>query len=734
VTSTLTVAGAGTQIGRVRLQNFILHSFNADLDITIKSPAGTIVTLTSDNGSVNDNVFNGTLWDTKADPGNQVPYVVPLAASKMVTDTAYTNLVVKPTLTPEEALDAFIGENPNGIWTVTISDDANLDGGTLTAWSLEVTTTTCLVTACAVDCNDNNPCTDDSCDPFTGCVYTNNTATCADEGNVCTDNVCADGMCTHPNNTGPCNDGFACTTGDVCAGGSCAGTAINCDDTNVCTDDSCNPANGLCEHAGNTNTCDDNNACTSGDTCGLSIATQTENFDGVTQPALPAGWVETHTPAAAVPWRTTTAFSVSAPNSASTDTPTTVSDKTLDRPPFIAAAGSVVEFDNRYNLENSTTTPGLGFDGAVLEIKIGAGPYTDIVTAGGSFVTGGYTHTISPSFSSPIANRAAWSAASAGFVHTIVNIPAAATGQAVQLRWRVASDSSVAAAAPNGQWIDNVVIRSSVASCQPGSTVVVCSASDQCHVAGTCNTMTGICDDPTAPDGTACSDGDHCTNDACTSGACVGTPTPAPTRINNTVHVNKTPTNATITWTDPPGSYNLYRGSKAANAAFAYNHACKSSNVIGNSTADTDTPLPGQLFYYLVSRVDTCRESDLGTNSAGTVRPNSNACAIPPDADGDGVSDIVDNCPTTVNPNQADGDSDGVGNVCDNCPVNANSTQDNTDGDSLGDACDPDIDGDGVANGVDNCVYIPNPLQEDADNNNVGDACEPNRFGRIRTK
>ena len=49
-------------------------------------------------------------------------------------------------------------------------------------------------------CNDNNPCTNDSCDPASGCVFTNNTAACDD------------------------ND--PCTIGDVCGGGSCTGTPI----------------------------------------------------------------------------------------------------------------------------------------------------------------------------------------------------------------------------------------------------------------------------------------------------------------------------------------------------------------------------------------------------------------------------------------------------------------------------------------------------------------------------
>ena len=48
-----------------------------------------------------------------------------------------------------------------------------------------------------------------------------------------------------------------------------------------------------------------------------------------------------------------------------------------------------------------------------------------------------------------------------------------------------------------------------------------CTASDQCHVAGTCNPTTGNCSNPTAPNGTACKDGNLCTvGDTCQNGVC----------------------------------------------------------------------------------------------------------------------------------------------------------------------------------------------------------------------
>ncbi len=59
-----------------------------------------------------------------------------------------------------------------------------------------------------------------------------------------------------------------------------------------------------------------------------------------------------------------------------------------------------------------------------------------------------------------------------------------------------------------------------------GSNPVICSALDQCHGVGTCNSGTGLCSNPTQPDGTSCDDGDTCTiTDHCVSGFCQGNST-----------------------------------------------------------------------------------------------------------------------------------------------------------------------------------------------------------------
>jgi hypothetical protein len=124
------------------------------------------------------------------------------------------------------------------------------------------------------DCNDNNACTTDSCDPVLGCIF--NPLTCADDNNACTSNACdpvagcayppsvvcpaapecktntcnpATGVCAQqdlPNGT-TCTDGVGCTGNDVCTNGTCGGSD-NCAETlGLCgVDGACNLSTGAC--------------------------------------------------------------------------------------------------------------------------------------------------------------------------------------------------------------------------------------------------------------------------------------------------------------------------------------------------------------------------------------------------------------------------------------------------------------------------------------------------------
>jgi hypothetical protein len=51
---------------------------------------------------------------------------------------------------------------------------------------------------------------------------------------------------------------------------------------------------------------------------------------------------------------------------------------------------------------------------------------------------------------------------------------------------------------------------------------------------------------------------------------------------------------------------------------------------------------------------------------------------VSPDSDGDGIVNILDNCPFDINPTQADSDEDSIGDACDNQPPIANAGPDQT--------------------------------------------------------
>jgi hypothetical protein len=104
-------------------------------------------------------------------------------------------------------------------------------------------------------CNDDNPCTDDPCDPRTAtCVWI-------------------------PDPSNPCSDGNRCTDDRCTASGACVGTvdtANPCSDGIPCTDDHCSEAGDCVGTVDVSNLCSDGNPCTSADHCladGACVAT-----------------------------------------------------------------------------------------------------------------------------------------------------------------------------------------------------------------------------------------------------------------------------------------------------------------------------------------------------------------------------------------------------------------------------------------------------------------------------
>ncbi|RKE99021.1 putative secreted protein (Por secretion system target) [Ichthyenterobacterium magnum] len=130
-TSTINIASGGP-ITDVNATINITHTWDADLDITLTSPQGTIVELTSDNGDDGDDYIN-TVFDQQA-------------ANPITGGTApFTGSYI-----PEGDLSTLNGEDSTGDWILTVTDDASGDTGTLNSWSLEV----CVDSNLSVEDND----------------------------------------------------------------------------------------------------------------------------------------------------------------------------------------------------------------------------------------------------------------------------------------------------------------------------------------------------------------------------------------------------------------------------------------------------------------------------------------------------------------------------------------------------------------------------------------------------
>ena len=189
--------------------------------------------------------------------------------------------------------------------------------------------------------------------------------------------------------------------------------------------------------------------------------------------------------------------------------------------------------------------------------------------------------------------------------------------------------------APNGTACNDGSACTQSDSCQSGvctgSSPVVCTASDACHVAGTCNPANGTCSNPTAPNGTVCNDGNATTcGDVCSSGVCGGSFVAEPPEIDSSVRVGKSGSDVTISWSDAPGPYNVYRGSISPDTPWSYSHTCFSAGLSLMPVTEAQDPSPGTLFYYVVSRIAQCRESILGRDGTGAPIPNPSACSSGP--------------------------------------------------------------------------------------------------------
>jgi hypothetical protein len=184
-----------------------------------------------------------------------------------------------------------------------------------------------------------------------------------------------------------------------------------------------------------------------------------EDFEQVPPQVLPPGWT-TVASGRDQPWSTSTNpppssddLGEDAPVPDMINTSAVMPDwggpgqSLLTSPPFpVATAQAQLYFCEWFDVPRA-------LDGAILEIAIGTQPFQELVRAGGSFVKDGYNVTLSDH--NPLGPRPAWSGRSGGWLPVLVNLPASAAGQNVQLRWHFASYQG----GTNSVWfVDSVIV------------------------------------------------------------------------------------------------------------------------------------------------------------------------------------------------------------------------------------------------------------------------------------
>lgn len=132
ITSTLTATG-----GAINDVNLILgdirHTSVADLDITLTAPDGTSIRII-------DSFTDGGILLNLGTPDNFIDTVIDdQAATSLRSGSApYSGSFNVDYGSISQPLSGFVGLNAAGVWTLTITDEAGADIGTLNAWGLEI--------------------------------------------------------------------------------------------------------------------------------------------------------------------------------------------------------------------------------------------------------------------------------------------------------------------------------------------------------------------------------------------------------------------------------------------------------------------------------------------------------------------------------------------------------------------------------------------------------------------
>jgi autotransporter-associated beta strand protein len=125
IESTNIVAGFTGPLTKIGVSLFLTHTFDADLNISLVSPDGVVVDLSSGNGGSGDD------YGTSAADGNRTTFDD--AAGTLITAGSAPFV---GTFKPEGNMASTIGGNINGSWRLRVQDANGGSSGALRNWSL----------------------------------------------------------------------------------------------------------------------------------------------------------------------------------------------------------------------------------------------------------------------------------------------------------------------------------------------------------------------------------------------------------------------------------------------------------------------------------------------------------------------------------------------------------------------------------------------------------------------
>ncbi len=399
------------------------------------------------------------------------------------------------------------------------------------------------------------------------------------------------GLCTFPNKTDgtACNDGNLCTQTDTCQSGTCTGgNPVVCSALDQCHDAGvCHPSTGVCTNPIKTDGtgCNDGNACTQTDTCQSGTCTGSNPVVCPTPDQChDAGVCNTGTGVCSNPNKTDgTACN---DGNACTHTDTCQTGVCTGSNPVVCTA-----LDQCHDVGVCNTSTGIcsnpnKTDGTACNDG-NACTLTDICQAGTCI--GG----------NPVVCSALDQCHQAGVCDPISSL----CSDPIQ---------------PNGTACNDGNACTQTDTCQSGtcsgSNPVVCSALDQCHDAGVCNTGTGVCSNPNKIDGTACNDGNACTHtDTCQTGACTGSNPVVCTALDQCHNVGVCNTSTGI----------CSNPNKTDGTACNDSNACTQTDTCQSGTCTGTNPI-------LCTPIDQCHQTGvcdpISSLCSDPIQPNGTTC------------------------------------------------------------------------------------------------------------